>query len=79
MGCPWDASLCTLRERSWNSERSPELKAWFQRRSLRRLYLSFDHIAPQQTLQSVDKLEEYCFKHPNDLVMNEVGELLGAQ
>jgi acid stress chaperone HdeB len=32
-----------------------------------------------QTLQSVDKLEEYCFKHPNDLVMNEVGELLGAQ
>jgi len=32
-----------------------------------------------QTLQSVDKLEEYCFKHPNDLVMNEVGELLGAR
>jgi acid stress chaperone HdeB len=32
-----------------------------------------------QTLQSIDKLEEYCFKHPNDLVMNEVGELLGAQ
>ena len=33
----------------------------------------------QQMLQSVDKLELYCFKHPNDLVMNEVGELLGAQ
>jgi len=32
-----------------------------------------------QTLQSIDKLEEYCFKHPNDLVMTEVGELLGAQ
>jgi acid stress chaperone HdeB len=32
-----------------------------------------------QTLQRIDKLEEYCFKHPNDLVMNEVGELLGAQ
>ena len=32
-----------------------------------------------QTLQSIDKLEEYCFKHPSDLVMNEVGELLGAQ
>jgi hypothetical protein len=30
-------------------------------------------------LQSIDKLEEYCFKHPNDLVMNEVGERLGAQ
>jgi acid stress chaperone HdeB len=32
-----------------------------------------------QTLQSIDKLEEYSFKHPNDLVMNEVGELLGAR
>jgi hypothetical protein len=32
-----------------------------------------------QTLQSIDKLEEYCFKHPNDLVMNEVGELSGAR
>ena len=32
-----------------------------------------------QTLQNIDKLEEYCFKHPNDLVMNEVGELLGAR
>ena len=31
-----------------------------------------------QTLQTIDELEEYCFKHPNDLVMNEVGELLGA-
>ena len=32
-----------------------------------------------QTLQSIDELEEYCFKHPNDLVMKEVGELLGVQ
>jgi hypothetical protein len=32
-----------------------------------------------QTLQSIDKLEEYCFKHPNDLAMKEVEELLGAQ
>lgn len=32
-----------------------------------------------QTLQSVDELEQYCFKHPNDLVMKEVGELLGVQ
>jgi acid stress chaperone HdeB len=32
-----------------------------------------------QTLQMIDKLEEYCFKHPNDLVMKEVDELLGAQ
>jgi acid stress chaperone HdeB len=31
-----------------------------------------------QTLQTINELEEYCFKHPNDLVMNEVGELLGA-
>jgi hypothetical protein len=31
-----------------------------------------------QTLQAIDELEEYCFKHPNELVMNEVGELLGA-
>src|SRR6478752_8387102 len=32
-----------------------------------------------QTLQNIDKLEEYCFKHPNDLVMKEVDEILGAQ
>jgi acid stress chaperone HdeB len=32
-----------------------------------------------QTLQTIDELEEYCFKHPNDLVMKEVGELLGVQ
>jgi hypothetical protein len=36
-------------------------------------------VGKHQTLQSIDKLEEYCFKHPNDLVMNEVGELLGAR
>ena len=30
-------------------------------------------------LQSMDKLEEYCFKNPNALVMKAAAEILGPQ
>jgi acid stress chaperone HdeB len=32
-----------------------------------------------QTLQGIDKLEEYCFKNPNALVMKAADKILGAQ
>jgi hypothetical protein len=32
-----------------------------------------------QTLQGIDKLEEYCFKNPNALVMKAADAILGAQ
>ena len=33
----------------------------------------------QKVLQIVDKVEEYCFKHPDALVMNAVASILAPQ
>jgi hypothetical protein len=33
----------------------------------------------QQTLGGIKQLEEYCFKHPDDLLMKEADHILGAQ
>jgi acid stress chaperone HdeB len=33
----------------------------------------------RQTLGGIKQLEEYCFKHPNDLLMKEADQILGAQ
>ena len=32
-----------------------------------------------QTIESFKKLEYYCFEHPNDLLMTEAIQILGAQ
>ena len=31
----------------------------------------------QEFLQDMNKVEEYCFKHPDDLVMKAVDDILG--
>jgi acid stress chaperone HdeB len=33
----------------------------------------------RQTLGGIKQLEEYCFKHPNELLMKEADQILGAQ
>jgi acid stress chaperone HdeB len=32
----------------------------------------------RQTLGGIKQLEEYCFKHPNELLMNEADQILGG-